>query len=91
MPGLPVRNFTSDWRDGRAIGALVDGVAPGQYHVQVSAVRQNFPTLVSRCRLRSGQYRQGCAAGRPRRIDTISWGNLAIGVTLATTKVTNVG
>ena len=50
MPGLPVRNFTSDWRDGRAIGALVDGVAPGQYHVQASAVRQNFPTQVSRCR-----------------------------------------
>ena len=30
MPDLPVRNFTSDWRDGKAIGALVDGVAPGQ-------------------------------------------------------------
>ncbi|XP_043237014.1 filamin-A-like isoform X4 [Amphibalanus amphitrite] len=29
MPDLPVRNFTSDWRDGKAIGALVDGVAPG--------------------------------------------------------------
>ncbi|XP_043200377.1 filamin-A-like isoform X2 [Amphibalanus amphitrite] len=29
MPGLPVKNFTSDWRDGKAIGALVDGVAPG--------------------------------------------------------------
>ena len=30
MPDLPVRNFTSDWRDGKAIGALVDGVAPGR-------------------------------------------------------------
>lgn len=28
-PGLPVRNFTTDWNDGKAIGALVDAVAPG--------------------------------------------------------------
>lgn len=26
---LPVRNFTTDWNDGKAIGALVDSVAPG--------------------------------------------------------------
>lgn len=26
---LPITNFTADWSDGRAIGALVDGVAPG--------------------------------------------------------------
>jgi filamin len=25
----PVTNFTTDWNDGRAIGALVDGIAPG--------------------------------------------------------------
>ncbi|XP_037087159.1 filamin-A-like [Pollicipes pollicipes] len=29
MPQVPVSNFTSDWRDGKAIGALVDGCAPG--------------------------------------------------------------
>ena len=29
-PELPVSNFTSDWNDGRAIGALVDACAPGQ-------------------------------------------------------------
>ncbi|CAF0978621.1 unnamed protein product [Adineta ricciae] len=30
-PELPVSNFTSDWNDGRAIGALVDACAPGLY------------------------------------------------------------
>jgi len=25
----PVTNFTTDWNDGRALGALVDGIAPG--------------------------------------------------------------
>jgi filamin len=28
-PELPITNFTSDWNDGRAIGALVDSCAPG--------------------------------------------------------------
>lgn len=29
IPDLAITNFTSDWNDGRAIGALVDAVAPG--------------------------------------------------------------
>lgn len=29
-PELPVTNFTSDWNNGRAIGALVDACAPGE-------------------------------------------------------------
>lgn len=29
IPDLPITNFTSDWKDGRAVGALVDAVAPG--------------------------------------------------------------
>ncbi|CAH8854640.1 unnamed protein product [Trichobilharzia szidati] len=29
MPDIPVRNFTTDWNDGIAIGALVDACAPG--------------------------------------------------------------
>ncbi|XP_018312646.1 filamin-like isoform X3 [Mycetomoellerius zeteki] len=29
VPDLPISNFTSDWNDGRAVGALVDAVAPG--------------------------------------------------------------
>ncbi|XP_012258327.2 filamin-A isoform X3 [Athalia rosae] len=29
VPDLPFNNFTSDWNDGRAVGALVDAVAPG--------------------------------------------------------------
>ena len=26
----PISNFTKDWNDGRAVGALVDACAPGQ-------------------------------------------------------------
>lgn len=29
VPDLPIANFTNDWTSGKAIGALVDGVAPG--------------------------------------------------------------
>ncbi|XP_034935901.1 filamin-A isoform X1 [Chelonus insularis] len=29
LPELPINNFTSDWNDGRAVGALVDAIAPG--------------------------------------------------------------
>ena len=32
IPDLPINNFTSDWNDGRAVGALVDAVAPGTDH-----------------------------------------------------------
>jgi hypothetical protein len=31
VPDKKVNNFTTDWNDGRAIGALVDGIAPGLY------------------------------------------------------------
>lgn len=37
LPEIPVRNFTTDWNDGKAIGALVDAVGPG---MQVSAPRK---------------------------------------------------
>lgn len=30
VPDLPITNFTTDWNDGRAIGALVDAMAPGE-------------------------------------------------------------
>lgn len=29
VPDVPVNNFTTDWNDGKAIGALIDSVAPG--------------------------------------------------------------
>jgi filamin len=29
LPDLPIHNFTTDWNDGKAVGALVDAVAPG--------------------------------------------------------------
>ena len=29
IPDLPVRNFTTDWNNGIALGALVDACAPG--------------------------------------------------------------
>ncbi|KAK3102524.1 hypothetical protein FSP39_011943 [Pinctada imbricata] len=28
-PDIPIKNFTTDWNDGKAIGALVDAVGPG--------------------------------------------------------------
>ena len=30
VPELPIKNFNKDWNDGKAIGALVDAVAPGE-------------------------------------------------------------
>ena len=30
VPDLPITNFSKDWRDGKALGALVDSCAPGQ-------------------------------------------------------------
>lgn len=29
LPDKPINNFTSDWNDGQAVGALVDALAPG--------------------------------------------------------------
>ncbi|KAL8615195.1 hypothetical protein ACOMHN_029211 [Nucella lapillus] len=29
LPEMPVKNFTTDWNNGRAIGALVDAIGPG--------------------------------------------------------------
>ena len=31
VPDLPIKNFTTDWNDGRAIGALVDSIGPGDF------------------------------------------------------------
>ena len=30
VPDKPIKNFTQDWNDGTAIGALVDAIAPGK-------------------------------------------------------------
>ena len=30
IPQLPITNFSKDWQDGRALGALVDNCAPGK-------------------------------------------------------------
>ena len=30
VPDKPINNFTNDWNDGTAIGALVDACAPGK-------------------------------------------------------------
>lgn len=30
VPQLPINNFNRDWRDGKALGALVDNCAPGK-------------------------------------------------------------
>lgn len=36
VPDLPINNFTTDWNDGKAIGALVDAIGPGKYMLQLS-------------------------------------------------------
>lgn len=41
VPELPINNFNKDWRDGKALGALVDNCAPGKFtfwHNQVCMV-----------------------------------------------------
>ena len=30
IPQIPITNFSRDWQDGRALGALVDNCAPGK-------------------------------------------------------------
>ena len=37
VPQLPINNFNRDWRDGKALGALVDNCAPGKKCVVASA------------------------------------------------------
>ena len=37
IPEVPITNFTNDWNDGRAVGALVDAVAPGKLSPVYSA------------------------------------------------------
>ncbi len=34
VPDKPIHNFTSDWKDGKVMGALVDAVAPGKTKTQ---------------------------------------------------------
>ncbi|KAI2665485.1 Filamin-C [Labeo rohita] len=33
VPQLPINNFHRDWRDGKALGALVDNCAPGHFEM----------------------------------------------------------
>lgn len=35
VPQLPITNFHRDWRDGKALGALVDNCAPGRQQSSV--------------------------------------------------------
>jgi filamin len=39
IPQLPITNFSRDWQDGRALGALVDNCAPGNSFFQSLYVR----------------------------------------------------
>ena len=48
IPDRPITNFTSAWSDGRAIGALVDGVAPGQFLVFSANQGRRFPPELGR-------------------------------------------
>jgi len=44
QPDKPVTNFTTDWNDGRALGALVDGIAPG-----MSSSSSSYSIFTARC------------------------------------------
>lgn len=44
VPQLPINNFHRDWRDGKALGALVDNCAPGE---QKSVAYDHLATNVS--------------------------------------------
>ena len=50
-----INNFTADWSDGRAIGALVDGVAPGQCHLSINSLHVDLDnkTVILGLRLKS--------------------------------------
>lgn len=39
VPDIPISNFTTDWNDGKAVGALVDAVAPG---INIKMYSQNM-------------------------------------------------
>lgn len=38
VPQLPITNFHRDWRDGKALGALVDNCAPGRIPLTLHTV-----------------------------------------------------
>lgn len=38
VPQLPITNFHRDWRDGKALGALVDNCAPGGYMMMTTQI-----------------------------------------------------
>ncbi len=42
VPELPITNFSQDWQDGKALGALVDGLAPGKPRFLYSAFSCDF-------------------------------------------------
>lgn len=41
VPDRPITNFTSDWKDGKVVGALVDAIAPGRCHKKVELVLEH--------------------------------------------------
>ena len=45
IPQLPVTNFSRDWQDGRALGALVDGCAPGIFSIVLIIILIGFIIL----------------------------------------------
>lgn len=49
IPQLPITNFSRDWQDGRALGALVDNCAPGNSILQSLYVRIRKISNVFKC------------------------------------------
>lgn len=47
VPDLPITNFSQDWRNGRALGALVDSCAPGELYMSTVSACKAFPSCGS--------------------------------------------
>lgn len=65
VPDIPITNFTTDWNDGKAVGALVDAVAPGKYIKSTVSFMNQIRILTYRiannCRLLSSRLMSGLA------------------------------
>lgn len=57
VPQLPITNFNRDWQDGKALGALVDNCAPGEW--AGGPITEPFAGGGEACACQSGGVRAG--------------------------------
>uniref|UniRef100_U3K7V6 Filamin C n=1 Tax=Ficedula albicollis TaxID=59894 RepID=U3K7V6_FICAL len=71
VPQLPITNFNRDWRDGKALGALVDNCAPGErtpegLHSTQGSLRDPLCTGTPQSPTRLTHPRSGDHSGGPK-------------------------